>query len=222
MRFEFAQGKKLLMAIFAVVALVVIVVVIWKVRAHKAFNSSTTTIVQKETSVSSSSPKPAEGVAPQIPNLVPGDTCEKASEVYGDSSEKDEHDRTWRKRDFEVFVGLDSRCVITSEEVAIVTGHTALTPDGVMLGKSTLADVERILLSHGQETSESVDAPEGDWEAVVERRPTQDASYTTVYRATLNPKAVNHLKRDPVFADFRDVPVSGYGLQIAAQNEQAK
>jgi hypothetical protein len=99
MPFELASRKKWFAAIFAVVAVAGIAMVVWNVRAHKASSSSTTTIAQKEVAVPSTSPKPAEEVVPQIPKLVPGDTCERATELYGKATEKDEFGGTWESRD---------------------------------------------------------------------------------------------------------------------------
>ena len=222
MRFEFSSGKKWFAAIFAVVAVAGIAMAVWNVRAHKASSSSTTTIAQKETAVQSTSPKPAEEIVSQFPKFVPGDTCEKASEALGPPTETHDDVRTWRQRDFAVFVGIDSKCQITGEEFSIETGHTVLTPDGVTLGKSTLADVERILQARIKMDSETVDAPEDHWEAMISVGPTPNFPFQTTYRANLDENKVGQMSRDPVFDDFRGQIVTDYSINLAPPAQSSK
>jgi hypothetical protein len=222
MTFEFASGKKWFAAIFAVVAFAGFAMVVWNVRAHKASSSSTTTITQKETAVPSTSPKPAEEVVPQVPKLYPGDTCEKAISVLGKPTEENQYVLTWQKIDFRVTAAKDSKCVLTDVGTQAEFGHRVLTDDGVILGVSTLADAERILQPRIKEDSESVEAPEDNWSAMISIGPTLNAPYKVTYRADLKPGAADRMSHDPVFDDFRNLPVNEYSLEMVAPAESIK
>lgn len=165
-------------------------------------------------------PKPEE--APKVPKLVPGDTCEKASELYGRPDQMDQFVRTWRKKDFTVYASGDSKCVLTSIVVTVEPGHKAQTEDGITLGRNSLADVERILQPRLKNASESVDAPEGNWEGIITLEPTSTTPYTATYRAKLDSGKAEEMNRDPNFDDVQGQIVTEYGLDLAAPVQPKK
>ena len=222
MSYEGKSSVKWISVALVVAVLATAAVAIWNVRIRKADNLPTTTISQKVTAATSSSPTPAEGVVSQVPRLVPGDTCERATELYGKPTEKDEYGGTWATADVKAFVGANSKCVITGIDVEVKAGHRAITSDGIKLGLDTVADVERILQSRIKADSESVEAPEGNWDAMISVGPTPDFPYKTTYRAKLDSKKVDRMNRDPSFDDFRGQVVTEYSLEQAAPTPSSK
>jgi len=213
---SFGTRTKWLAAIFFVA---LIVLLSWKFKASKAPKSVAVPVSAKNAQAPSDHNL---GAVSQIPLLVPGNTCERASDLYGRPTEKDGFGGTWEKQDFKVFIGADSKCVITGIDVEVKPGHHTMTPDGVVLGLNTVADVERILGSRISASSESVEGPEGIWEAKITFAPEPGSSYKATYIATLKPETANQMNRDPVFADFRPVTVSGYGLDMTGPLGQAQ
>lgn len=163
-----------------------------------------------------SAPKPTAEEWVKVQELFPGDTCDKASALLGVPDEKDQFVRTWRKKDFTVFASTNPNCVLSGVGVTVVPRHTAITRDGITLGASTIADAERILRSRLTDSSESVEAPEDNWDAMLVLDPTSTFPYKTVYRAKLDSKKVTQMNRDPKFDDFRGQVITEYSLELAA------
>jgi hypothetical protein len=128
----------------------------------------------------------------------------------------------WAKKEFAIAIASDKMCTITGIAIWMEKGHAAISPDGILLGQNTLADVESILGPRLQVDSESVQSPEGNWEAIIEFDPRPDLPYKTLYRATLPPEKAAHLLHAPVFEDFRNQPVMEYSLDIYRSHNDPK
>ena len=158
----------------------------------------------------------------QIPPLIPADTCDKASHLLGKPTQEGEYFRSWKKEDFLLTATADLACHLTSIEVSVPTGQKALTVDGITLGATTLADSEHILGNRLTDGSESVEAPEGNWVGILQLGPSPDKPYKVSYRAPLTLGKVEALGHDPVFSDFRSLPVTEYSLEMVDAHSQAK
>ena len=101
----------------------------------------------------------------------------------------------------------NSKCVITGIDVEVKPGHRAITSDGITLGLDTVADAERILQLRIKVDSESVEAPEGNWDAMISVSPTSNVPFKTIYRALLKKDAADRMSHDPAFDDFRNLPM---------------
>lgn len=213
MSFEISRRTKWLTAVFVVVF---IGLLFWKFNALKASMSATVPASAKTQSPVTT--QPATEV-PQLPVLLPGETCDKATEALGEPQKQDEFVRTWREKDFTVYASVDSKCVLTSIAITVETGHKVRTADGVTLGMSTLANAERILRPRIKGDSESVEAPEGNWAAMISIGPAPDVPYKVTYRAALKQGAADQMSHDPVFDDFRNLPVSDYSLEMGAPSD---
>jgi hypothetical protein len=167
-------------------------------------------------------PNEASAEPARIPALIPGDTCDKAGEALGKPTEENQYFRSWKKQDFLITATADSACHLTSIEISVPAGHEALTVDGITLGRSTLADAEHILGKRLTEGSESVEAPEGNWVGILQLDPSPDMPYKASYRAPLALDKARAMNHDPVFSDFRSLPVTEYSLEMVAPQSQAK
>ena len=191
--------------------------VFWALRLHrKEAMPSPVPGARKEALAIVPSSQPVAESSPHAPMLYPGDTCKKASELYGASDETDQFVRTWRKKDFQVYASVNANCVFTSIVMTVEPGHTVLTNDGVRLGSDTLAEVEHILRARLKDGSESVDAPEGNWEGLITLGPTSTANYTVIYRTASDSTGMDQLSRDPTFKDFRGQIVTERELDLAS------
>ena len=224
MRLEIKPVMRWSAAIFAVAVVATVVLVIWNIRTHKstAPNYAPNNLIKAENTAPAAKPSslPALANVSQIPKLVPGDTCEDAERALGKPMEKDTFSRTWETRGFVIGATTDSTCHLTYISIGVITGHKALTDDGITLGETTLAEAEKILRKRLVEPSESVDAAEGHWSATLHLAPAPGMPFKAAYSA-YSDKA-DAMPRDPTISDFRDLPITGYSLEMVAPHSQAK
>lgn len=211
-------------AVFAVAVIAAIAWAIWNVRSHKA-TPPTATVAESREPVASRATQPIVGEVGSIPKFLPGETCEKVTAVLGEPSTKDQYGITWKKQDFEVAAGATPDCVLTSVIVFVSPGHTIATQDGIVIGKTTVADIERIFKARIAPNSESIDAPEGEWELNIELKATPEAPYQESYSTFLHQKPSERNKveaRDPVLADFENLPVTSYSVDRVPSDSPKK
>lgn len=149
-----------------------------------------------------------------IPALLPGDTCETAERTLGKPTEKDEFYRMWKTHNFVVTVTTSPDCHLTGISISVLSGHKALTADGVRLGDSTLADVEKLPGKPLAGRSESVEAAEGHWVGRLQFDPAPEMPFTAAYSAPLADGKAETMDHDPVISDFRDVPITQYSVDL--------
>ena len=133
----------------------------------------------------------------------------------GKPSTKDQYGITWKKKGFEVAAGTTPDCILTNVSVFVSPGHTVATQDGIVLGKTTVADLERIFKPRIAPNAESIDAPEGEWELNIELKATPEIPYKESYSTFLHQKPSERSKveaSDPVLADFQNLPVTSYSV----------
>jgi hypothetical protein len=208
------SGMRWIGAALTVVVVAAVAWAIWNVRSHKA-TSPTGAIAQNKPAMASPSQQPLAGEVASIPKFLPGETCEKVTEILGKPSTKDQYGSTWKKQGFEVAAGTTPDCILTNVSVFVSPGHTVATQDGIVIGKTTVADIERIFKARIAPSSESIDAPEGEWELNIELQATPEAPYKETYSTFLHQKPSERSKveaRDPVLADFQSLPVTSYSV----------
>jgi hypothetical protein len=93
--------------------------------------------------------------------------------------------------------------------------------DGLILGATTLADAEKILRKPLIEPSESVEAAEGHWSATLHLGPVPGMPFKAAYSTGFDDKA-DAMNHDPTISDFRDLPITGYSLEMTAPAESKK
>jgi hypothetical protein len=212
MSYEAKSAMRWGAAIFAVAVLVTVVLVIWNARAHKSTAPNNLTKAENSAPAAKPSSLPALANVSQIPQLAPGDTCEKAEKALGKPMEKDTFSRTWETQDFVITATTDSACHLTGVSIAVTTGHKALTVDGIILGATTLADAEKILRKPPVEPSESVEAAEGHWSATLQLGPAPGMPFTAAYSAYIACDKADAMNHDPLISDFKDLPITQYNL----------
>jgi hypothetical protein len=216
------SGIRWIGAALTFVVVVAIAWAVWNVRSHKA-TSQTGAIAQNKPAMASLSQQPLAGKVAPIPKFLPGETCEKVTEIFGKPSTKDQYGSTWKKQGFEVAAGTTPDCILTNVSVFVSPGHTVATQDGIVIGKTTVADIERIFKARIAPSSESIDAPEGEWELNIELQATPETPYKETYSTFLHQKPSERSKveaSDPVLADFQNLPVTSYSVEREPSESQ--
>ena len=201
-------------AAFAVAVIAAIAWAVWNVRSYKS-TPPTATVAQNKAPAAIPTPQPIAGEDTSIPKFLPGETCEKVTGILGVPSTKDQYGMTWKKQGFEIAAGTTPDCVLTNVSVFVSPGHTIATQDGIVIGKTTMADIERIFKARIASNSESIDAPEGEWELNIELQATPEVPYKESYSTFLHQKPSERTKveaSDPVLADFQNLPVTSYSV----------
>ena len=83
----------------------------------------------------------ATAAAQSLPNMKPGDTCDKLRAIYGQESSLDGPAHIWKQEIVEarVLVKPDGPCVAGSVFYYLQPNHTLRTRDGIVLGADTTA-----------------------------------------------------------------------------------
>jgi hypothetical protein len=165
-----------------------------------------------------------------VPKLLPGATCNQAKQLLGVPSEEDTYILFWSKPAFEASAAKNSECTLTSIRFRARPGHRVLTADGITLGRTTVAEAEQLLRSRLGTDAEIVDAPEGNWEALIALAPkgdfsyrgTSGFSYKGTYFAFLSDHQARLLSHDPVFDDFRGLPITEHDIELVAPKDDAR
>jgi hypothetical protein len=155
------------------------------------------------------------------PELVPGDSLDKATRLYGRPTESTLNVRTWEMRKFELSVEVDRARRITSVYVSAV-GPPVVTPDGIALGKSTLAEVRKILSGRILPERETLVMEDGMWELDEAVRPSATESPWLIYYTWFlneniqsDEKILHRLGPTPTADVFTGVAVRGYSTKSA-------
>lgn len=152
--------------------------------------------------------------AQRVPDMKPGDTCEKLRATYGKESSQEGPAHTWMEDSvtIRVLVKPNGPCVAGLVEYSIQPGHTFRTRDGIMLGKDTIAEASQKL--RGRIDANSYMSIRGEGKAygqlVVQPMPTYPFKGT--YSWQLSPAVADRLNAPPKLADFTNEPVIFYSI----------
>jgi hypothetical protein len=155
-----------------------------------------------------------------IPDMKPGDTCEKLRASYGKESSQEGPAHIWKQEAVEirVLVKPNGPCAAGLVEYSIQPGHTFRTRDGVILGKDTIAEASQKL--KGRIDANSYMALRGEGKAygqlVVAASPAYP--FTGTYSWLLRPAIADKLSGPPKLADFANEPVLVYSID--SENRQ--
>jgi hypothetical protein len=158
--------------------------------------------------------------AQAIPDMKPGDSCEKLRASYGNESSQEGPAHVWKQGAVEirVLVKPNGPCVAGLVEYSIQPGHTFRTRDGIILGKDTVAEANQKL--RGRIDANSYMALRGEGKAYGQLvvAPSAAFPFTGTYSWQLSPAAANKLSGPPRLADFTNEPVTVYSID--SENHQ--
>jgi hypothetical protein len=155
--------------------------------------------------------------AQRVPDMKPGDTCEKLRATYGNEASQDGPAHVWQQDGLtiRVLVKPGGPCVAGLVEYSIQPGHTFRTHDGIILGKDTIAEAR--LKLKGRIDANSYVSLRGEGKAYGQLEVAAIAGYPFkgTYSWQLNPAVADKLSTPPKLTDFTNEPVIVYSIDSA-------
>jgi hypothetical protein len=149
-----------------------------------------------------------------IPDIRPGDTCEKLRSRYGKESSVQGSTHIWQQDAVQVrvLVKPNGPCIVGLVEFSIEPGRTAPTRDGIILGKDTLVQASLKLKGRINDDSYLSLLGEGKAYGQIETLPTAAFPFKGTYSWQLNQAAAQKLSAPPKRTDFTNEPVTFYSV----------
>lgn len=157
--------------------------------------------------------------AQRVPEMKPGDTCDKLRVLYGKESSEEGPAHIWVEDavTIRVLVKPGGPCVAGLVEYSIQPGHTFTTRDGIVLGQDTIAAARRKLL--GRIDADSYMSVRGEGKAygqlVVPPRP--GYPFTGTYSWQLSTQIADKLSAPPKLTDFTNEPAIVYSIDTLSR-----
>ena len=150
----------------------------------------------------------------QLPDIKPGDSCEKLRANYGKELSVEGPAHTWKQGalTIQVLVKPGGPCVTGAVNFILGPGHILATRDGVALGKDTMAEAAAKLKDRINDTNYIFIRGEGKAYGQIEVPPTRAYPYKQTYSWQLNPGATVKLTRLPTKADFTSETANYYSI----------
>lgn len=158
----------------------------------------------------------ASTLAAQIPDIKPGDACEKLRAAYGQESSQRGPAHIWQRDavTIRVLVKPNGPCVAGFVEYSVQPGHTYRTRDGIVLGKDTIADAAQKLKGRIDANSYMSLRGEGKAYGQLVVPPSAANPFTGTYSWLLRPAAADKLTAPPKLADFTTEPALVYSIDL--------
>jgi hypothetical protein len=152
--------------------------------------------------------------AQQVPDMKPGDTCEKLRASYGNESSQDGPAHIWMEDAVEirVLVKPGGPCVAGFVEYSIQPGHAFRTSYGIVLGKDTIAEARMKLKGHIDANSYMSLRGEGKAYGQLVVAPSAACPFTVTYSWLLSPAVADRLSAPPKLTDFTNEPAMVYSI----------
>jgi len=152
--------------------------------------------------------------AQNIPDIRPGDTCDKLRARYGTESSAQGPAHTWKQdaMTITVLVKPNGPCVAGSVQYSVDPGHVFVTRDGILLGKDTLVAASSKLKGRINDTNYLSIRGEGKAYGQIEAPPTPTFPFKGTYSWQLKEAAAQKLNAPPKRTDFTDEPVTFYSV----------
>jgi len=155
--------------------------------------------------------------AQRVPDMKPGDTCEKLRATYGKESSQEGPAHVWQQDavTIRVLVKPGGPCVAGWVEYSIQPGHTFRTHDGIILGRDTIAEAR--LKLKGRIDANSYMSLRGEGKAYGQLEVAAIAGYPFkgTYSWLLNPSVADKLSAPPKLTDFTNEPAIVYSIDSA-------
>jgi hypothetical protein len=152
--------------------------------------------------------------AQNIPDIRPGDTCEKLRARFGTESSAQGPAHIWRQGalTITVLVKPNGPCVAGAVDYSVDAGHVFITRDGILLGKDTLVAASLKLKGRINDNNYISLRGEGKAYGQIEAPPTPSFPFKGTYSWQLNQAAAQKLNAPPKRSDFSDEPVIFYSV----------
>ena len=150
----------------------------------------------------------------QLPNIHPGDSCEKLRTTYGKESSQQGPAHTWKQGalTIQILVRPNGPCVAGAVNFIVDSGSVFRTREGILLGKDTMAQTAARLKDRINDTNYIFIRGEGRAYGQIEVPPSAAFPYKQTYSWQLNPAATAKLTKLPTKADFTTESVNYYTI----------
>lgn len=154
--------------------------------------------------------------AQAVPDMKPGDTCDKLRAAYGNELSQDGPAHIWRQNGvtIRVLVRPDGPCVAGDVEYSVDAGHTYTTRDGIILGKDTISEAKRKLQGRIDDTSYMSILWAGKAYGQFVVPPSRSVPFTGTYSWQLRKSVAGALTGPPKFTDFMNEPAIAYSIDV--------
>jgi hypothetical protein len=152
--------------------------------------------------------------AQSIPDIKPGDTCDKLRAAYGQESSLNGPAHIWQQDGItiRVLVRPNGPCIAGMVEYSVDPGHTYRTRDGIILGRDTIAEASQKLKGRINSTSYMSLRGEGKAYGQLVVPPAPVNPFTGTYTWLLRPAVADTLTAPPKISDFSSEPVLVYSI----------
>jgi hypothetical protein len=153
-------------------------------------------------------------VKAQLPDIKPGDRCEKLRASYGKETSLEGAAHVWKQGalTIQVLVRPGGPCVAGAVNFLVAPGGVFRTRDGVLLGRDTMADAAAKLKGHINDTNYIYIRGGGKAYGQIEVPPSAAFPYKQTYSWELNPAATARLTSTPIRPDFTSESVYFYTI----------
>lgn len=150
----------------------------------------------------------------QLPDIRPGDSCEKLRATYGKETSLDGPAHTWKQGvlTIEVLVKPGGPCVTGAVNYIVQPGNVFQTREGILLGKDTMAEAAAKLGGRIHDTWYIFWRGEGKAYGQIEVPPTRAYPYKQTYSWQLNPRATAKLTDMPTKTNFSTETATYYSI----------
>jgi hypothetical protein len=152
--------------------------------------------------------------AAQLPNIKPGDTCEKLRATFGKEASQEGPAHVWKQGPLtiQVLVRPGGPCVAGAVNFIVEPGRTVATHDGIVLGKDTIAAAALKLKGRIDNTSYVFIRGGGKAYGQIVVQPVPAFPFKSTYSWQLNQALADRLQATPTLADFTSEQVNYYTL----------
>lgn len=150
----------------------------------------------------------------QLPNIKPGDSCEKLRATYGNETSQQGPAHVWKQGalTIQVLVRPGGPCVAGAINFTVQAGSVFRTREGILLGKDTMAEAAAKLGNRIDDYNYIFIRGNGKAYGEFEVPPSAAYPYKQTYSWELNRAATAKLTKLPTKADFTSEPVMFYSV----------
>ena len=150
----------------------------------------------------------------QLPDIRPGDACEKLRATYGKESSIEGPAHNWKQGalTIQVLVRPGGPCITGAVNYILAQGSVFRTREGILLGKDTMAEAAAKLGGRIHDTWYIFWRGEGKAYGQIEVPPTKTYPYKQTYSWQLNPTATAKLTELPTKTNFTTETANYYTI----------
>lgn len=152
--------------------------------------------------------------AQSVPDIKPGDTCDRLRAAYGQESSQKGPAHIWKQGGITIMVLVKpgGPCVAGLVEYSVEPGTTYRTRDGIVLGKDTIAEASQKLQGRIDSTSYMSIRGAGKTYGQLVVPPASANPFTGTYSWLLRQAAADKLTAPPKITDFASESVIVYSI----------